>query len=171
MNNALDRLLAHNEILELKARYCRYIDTKQWAALRDLFSPQARFEGFGSAPDGCDADRFVQGVSQRLSNAVSIHHCHMPEIVFLDRDTARGVWAMADHLEWPEPIALREAPDACGFVGYGHYEEEYRRIDGRWYMHFLRLTRLRVDDLSPGPAARRSASLRAASTDWLEKGL
>lgn len=169
MNDALARLLALEEIRALKARYCRYIDTKQWSALRGLFSDGARFEGFGSAPDGCDADSFVRGVSARLREAVSVHHCHMPEIAFLDRDTARGVWAMADHLEWREPIGLREAPQACGFSGYGHYEEEYRRIEDRWLMHFLRLTRLRIDPL-PRPEAERTAPLRAASANWLETG-
>jgi hypothetical protein len=163
---AMQRWLDLEEIRALKARYCRFIDTKQWAALRGLFTDEARFEGFGSAPDGANADAFVRGVSERLRDAVSVHHCHMPEIVLLDDDTARGVWAMADRLEWPGPIALREAPQACGFAGFGHYEEEYRRVDGRWKMHFLRLTRLRID-LLPAAPERPRAALRAASADWL----
>lgn len=166
-----DRSEALEAIHSLKARYCRYIDTKQWEGLRSLFSADARFEGFGSAPDGADADAFVAGVSQRLREAVSIHHCHMPEIVFLSADRARGVWAMNDHLEWPEPLQLKEAPEARGFVGYGHYEEEYAREQGVWKMVFLRLTRLRIDPLNAVGAFPNTAALRRASPDWLDKTL
>lgn len=155
----------------LKARYCRYIDTKQWAALRSLFSESARFEGFGSAPDGADADAFVAGVSARLREAVSIHHCHTPDIVFFGAGHARGVWAMQDHLEWPQPLQLKEAPEARGFVGFGHYEEAYVREHGVWKMDFLRLTRLRIDPLPGGGAFPNTAALRRASPDWLDQAL
>lgn len=164
---SVQRLLDLEDIRALKARYCRAIDTKQWEQLRKLFGPDARFEGFGSAPDGADADAFVAGVSSRLAQAVSVHHCHTPEFVFLDADRARGVWAMQDHLEWPQPLALKEAPQARGFIGYGHYEEEYRRIDGKWHMTFLRLTRLRIDPLPRGKPSKPIVSLRA-SANWLE---
>lgn len=167
MIDLLQRQIDLEEIRALKARYCRAIDTKQWAQLRALFSDDARVEGFGSAPDGADADTFVAGVSTRLRDAISVHHCHMPEIVFLDDHRARGVWAMQDHLEWPAPIALKEAPLAHGFVGYGHYEEEYRRVDGRWRTQFMRLTRLRIDPLAAAPVAQ-PATLRRACTEWLE---
>lgn len=155
-------------IRALKARYCRYIDTKQWDRLRGLFSAGARFEGFGSAPDGSDAGTFVAGVSARLAEAVSIHHCHTPDIVFKAPDRARGVWAMQDFLEWPQPIRLKEAPEARGFIGWGHYEEAYVREDGVWKMDFLRLTRLRIDPLPTGGAFPDTAALRRASPDWLD---
>ena len=96
-----------------------------------------------------------------------MHHSPKPEIVFAGPDSARGIWAMADHLEWPEPLALAEAPGACGFAGYGHYEEEYRRQADGWKLQFMRLTRLRVDPL-PAGGARASRTLRAASPGWLE---
>lgn len=162
-----ERLCALEEIRVLKARYCRAIDTKQWDLLRSLFTEEARFEGFGSAPDGANVDTFVQGVADRLRDAVSVHHCHTPEIVFFGVDVARGIWAMQDVLQWPEPLQLREMPNALGFVGFGHYEEEYRRIDGHWKMHFLRLTRLRIDALSTFERTS-STGLRSASPDWLD---
>lgn len=163
----LEKLEALHEISAVKARYCRYIDTKQWRFLRDLFSADARFEGFGSAPDGCDADTFVKGVSERLSDAVSVHHCHMPEILFQGVGRARAVFAMQDHLEWPSPILLKEAPEARGFVGYGYYEEAYIREHGAWKIQFVRLTRLRIDPLPPGGAFAGTATLRRPSADWL----
>lgn len=167
--NIAERLAALEEIRSLKARYCRYIDTKQWKRLRSLFAPGAAFEGFSSASDGADADDFVHGVSGRLRDAVSVHHCHMPEIVLLDGDRARGVWAMQDHLEWPHPIKFGEAQEVHGFISFGHYEEEYCRIAGTWKFQFVRLTRLRLDWLPPG-SIRDASHLRKCSEDWLSIG-
>ena len=162
----VQRLLDIESIKQLKSRYCRFIDTKQWERLRDLFTADARFEGLGSAPTGAGVEEFVGGISTRLARAVAVHHCHTPDIAFVDADTARGVWAMQDFVQWLEPIELREAPGAQGFVGFGHYEEEYRRIDGQWKIRLLRLTRLRIDPLPPGAPAPRPGFL-AASSDWL----
>ena len=159
------RLADREQLRALKARYCRYVDTKQWTALRGLFDESARFEGFGSAPDGCGPDEFVAGVATRLAPAVSVHACHGPEFVFESTDRARGVWAMTDTLEWPAGHAPSEAPDAIGFVGHGHYEERYVLVGGEWRFEFMRLTRLRItpiDRASPPLGARRQAS-----TDWI----
>lgn len=153
----------------LKAQYCRFIDTKQWDRLGGLFAAGTRFEGFGSAPSGADAATFVKGVSSRLRNVVSIHHCHMPEIVLVGRDRARGLWAMMDYLEWPVGESPKEAEGARGFCGYGHYEEEYVRDAGQWRFSFLRLTRLRIDALAHDhPALRPVAFLHDPL--WLERG-
>ncbi|MDA7419194.1 nuclear transport factor 2 family protein [Xenophilus arseniciresistens] len=164
----LERLESLVSIRQLKSRYCRYIDTKQWEALRGLFTADARFEGFGSAPDGADVQTFVSGVAARLADAVSVHHCHTPEITLLSEDRARGVWAMQDHLQWPRAIALKEAPHASGFQGFGHYEEEYLREAGQWRMHRLRLTRLRIDPLPAATRFPEPASLRCHDPRWLE---
>ena len=43
---------AARAIAETKARYCRFIDTKQWERLASLFTSDCRFEGLGSAPPG-----------------------------------------------------------------------------------------------------------------------
>ena len=157
-------LLAFEHIAQLKARYCRYIDTKQWEALRGLFTAATRFEGFGSAPSGADADTFVAGIRNRLGPVTSIHHCHMPEIAFTGPDSARGIWAMMDYLQWPA-----EVPKETGFFGYGHYEEEYVRTPDGWRFGFLRLTRLRMDPLPPGHV-RSLPGLLAHRPDWLENG-
>ncbi|CAM9917774.1 unnamed protein product, partial [Phaeothamnion confervicola] len=64
--NALDYLLCVDAIRQTKARYCRYIDTKQWERLSSIFTSDCHFEGLGSAPPGADVAMFVQGVSSRL---------------------------------------------------------------------------------------------------------
>lgn len=153
-------------IHQLKARYCRFIDTKQWDKLPTLFTEDARFEGLGSAPTGATVDMFVNGISTRLATVISIHHCHMPEIHFLDADRARGIWAMMDYLQWPEGSGPHEAQGFRGFTAYGHYEEEYRRTQAGWRIAFLRLTRLRIDPLAQ-PAPRNERALLPHSPNWL----
>jgi hypothetical protein len=126
-------------IKQLKARYFRLMDTKQWDEWRGVFADDCRFEGTSRAYAG--PDEFVAGTRARLDPAITIHQGHMPEIVFTGDGTARGVWAMFDWVEWPEPIDHGRG-FGLGFTGYGHYEEEYRREDGGWKIASLRLTRL-----------------------------
>lgn len=156
-------------IKQLKGRYCRIIDTKQWHLLAALFTEDATFDGFGSAPPGATRDMFVAGVSQRLRNAISVHHLHLPEILIIEPDSARGIFPLMDYLEFPPDEAPREAPESAGYIGYGHYEEEYRRQEGHWRIAYSRLSRLRIDPLPAGRPARAADRL-AALPDWLEKG-
>jgi SnoaL-like protein len=161
-------LLSLERIAQLKARYCRYIDTKQWDKLPSVFTADCRFEGLGSAPAGANVGAFVQGVSTRLGPTISVHHVHQPEIVLTSASTAAGVWAMEDFVEWQDGGTVKEAPGSKGFRGYGHYEEEYRNEGGEWKISFLRLTRLRIDPVpADAPPARMGAC--QASLDWIEK--
>ena len=87
--SAIQHILVTESITQLKARHCCFIDTKQWDGLRgELFSADARFDGFGSAPSGADVDTFVRGVANRLQDSISIHQCHMPEMFFAGPNSA-----------------------------------------------------------------------------------
>lgn len=142
--DSLQQLLDLEEIKILKSRYCRYIDGKRWDELQSIFTDDVQFDGFASAPTGSNGAAFVKGVSGRLAKAFTKHHCHTPEITFTSADTARGVWIMSDYMEWPEPIGMEHAPNARGMLGFGYYEEEYRRESDGWRMAFLRLVRTRL---------------------------
>jgi hypothetical protein len=64
----------------------------------------------------------------------------MPEITLTSDTTATGIWAMEDHLWWPEGSPIRH------LHGYGHYHESYEKdADGEWRIKELTLTRLRTD--------------------------
>ena len=139
----LQRLVDIEEIKQLKARYFRAIDTKQWDDFGEVFTTDARLE----VPE---ADMVVDGraeivasVSGALTGATTVHHGHMPEIELTGPDTARGTWAMFDYVEWD----VGEGADRVGLQGYGHYREDYAREDGRWRIARSRLERLRVDPL------------------------
>lgn len=163
---SLDDLLALEAIRQLKASYCRFVDTKQWDRLAGLFLPEARLYGFGSVGDGGTPAEFVAGLAKRLAKVISIHHVHNPEIRLTGPDTARGIWPMMDYLEFTDGAALHEAPESRGFTGWGHYEEDYRRTADGWKFSFMRLTRLRIDPL-PAGHPRPQPGRFAPTRDWM----
>jgi uncharacterized protein (TIGR02246 family) len=130
-------------IKRLKARYFRTLDTQAWDEFGLVFTRDAVLEvpEVDSVSEGRDA--IVDMVSRSLAKARTVHHGHMPEIELTGPDTARGIWAMADYVEWPP----RESGERVGIQGYGHYREEYAREDGEWRISRSRLDRLRVDPL------------------------
>jgi len=158
-------------IKQLKARYFRFVDTKQWDRFRGVFTDDAKFEGFWAS--GETPDEWVASVSRNLAEVTTVHHGHMPEIVITGPDTARGIWAMQDYLEW-EPgsrgyLGVR-VPGQRGILGYGHYEEEYRKEEGGWKLAFLRLTRLRIDPIIGDPLPQHGGWFPSSQQDWLQTG-
>lgn len=142
-----ERLAAIEEIKQLKARYFRCMDTKDWAGLQAVFAPDAELDMRGEAADKSKAaEGLVTGaanIADFIRNAVldlvTVHHGHMPEIAITSATTATGIWAMEDLLRWPEGAAIRT------LHGFGHYHETYRRLDDGWRIQSSRLSRLRVD--------------------------
>jgi uncharacterized protein (TIGR02246 family) len=139
----LQRILDTEAIKQLKARYFRCIDRKDWDAFGQVFAPDAVLEVPEVDMVTTGRDAIVAFVSGALEGAQTVHHGHMPEIELTGTDTARGTWAMFDYVEWPSPAA----GDRVGLNGYGHYVEEYVREDGEWRIARSRLERLRVDPL------------------------
>jgi hypothetical protein len=152
-----------NELMRLKARYFRFVDTKAWADFGDLFtedaimiapSMDARVEGRAA---------IVEAVSTFLKDVISVHHGRMPEIDIQDDSHATAIWAMEDHLWSTDPTATQ----AC-VHGYGHYHEQYIAAGGRWRIRETRITRLYVEvvrryqELHPNPAGTSAAIIG----DW-----
>jgi ketosteroid isomerase-like protein len=165
MNVADAGTLVHIEnIKQLKARYFRFVDSKQWDALRDVFTDDVLFYFESPTPAIDSADSFVAFISQRLATAVSVHHGHMPEISIIDDSNATGVWAMYDWVDDPD--------HGRAFQGYGHYRERYRRgSDGNWRISELRLERIRVDPVEPGKGnvARTTPAPRCDDTAVVDR--
>lgn len=164
--SAADELVAFEVIRQLKAKYCRFVDTKQWELLQALFTPDACLEGFGSVPDGSSPAEFVDGVSKRLQTATTIHHVQAPEIALLGPDTARGIWSMMDYVQFAADQPVSDQAADRGWRGWGYYEEEYARDAGEWRITYMRLVRQRMDWLAadhPQPTTGR----HAPRPDWL----
>lgn len=128
-------------IRRLKARYFRCIDTKDWAGLRDVVCDDIDIDVHAdSGRRYAGGDAFVASVQRTLTDAVSVHHGHMPEIEMTSSTTATGIWSMEDEIWFPEGAPIRY------LHGYGHYHETYRREpDGQWRIATMRLVRLRRD--------------------------
>jgi hypothetical protein len=135
-----DELVAIEAIKQLKARYFRSMDIKDWKGMRAVFADSARIalpDDDGSVHD--DIDAFMVMLEDRLGDVTTVHHGHMPEITLTTPTTATGIWAMEDLLRWPDGGPFRQ------LHGFGHYHETYENIDGDWLIGTLTLTRLRVD--------------------------
>lgn len=160
------------EICEAKARYFRFLDSRQWDALSGIFTDDARIEGMPAAWGQLDSpSAFIMRASEHFSKGVvSVHHGHMPEITATGPDTARGIWAMEDYVTWPRGDRIYRGvrnPNQWGIKGYGHYEDEFRRVEGKWRISFLRLTRLRIDPLVGTEATDPGFEMVRLSNDWL----
>lgn len=140
--DALERLEAVEAIRNLKARYFRYMDTKQWDDLPLVFTADMQV----ISPDGEvwmeGGDAFAASLKTSLEHSVSCHQGFTAEIQILDENNAVGIWAMQDVIEW-EHGHPREGWKSI--VGRGHYHETYRRVAGEWRIATLCLTRLRLD--------------------------
>jgi hypothetical protein len=161
--------LDYREIENLKGKYFRSVDSKDWSALRGLYVDDAQFEGF--VFDAATPDVFVSGVADFLTGALSIHHGCNPELRALTKDLVRGVWAMHDIVVWPAGSRSYKnicSPHLSGIEGYGHYEEEYRRTIKGWRISLQRLTRLRVEPLMGEASGLSVEGLRGMTPHWME---
>ena len=108
-------------IKQLKARYFRTMDTKDWAAMRGVFTDDVVMdttEAGGDVTSG--ADRFIAFLREAIGSVITVHHGHMPEIELTGADTATGIWAMYDFVDMPQLV----------LHGWGHYHEEYAKQNG-----------------------------------------
>jgi hypothetical protein len=156
------RLLDIEAIKQLKAKYFLFMDCKQWEEWRGLFTDDLRVEGTKQPPDG-SRDAFVDGVRDALTGVQTCHQGHTPIIELTSERTARGVWAMFDELRFPDGHPWSEGYPRR--LGYGHYEEEYRKEAGSWRISFLRLARLWVWREQGGPLVE--GGIPSAGKAWL----
>lgn len=125
-------------ICAVKARYCRFMDTKQWDAWRDLFT-----EDYELDVSEAGGPPLIKGRSEALEmamsfvlTAVTVHQVHIPEIQ-IKGDTAEGIWAMQDRVIFGN--------DGPSLTGFGHYRDRFRKVEGEWKISASKLTRLHVD--------------------------
>jgi hypothetical protein len=168
--NDVEKLLAIEEIKKLKARYFRFLDTKDWAGFESVFtldvevdsrqsfiafehatglwvlneSPVAEKDALNPTMNMIGREALRAGF-ESLKNVTTVHHGHMPEIEITSPTTATGIWAMEDQLRWAEG-QWPAAPSYTRLVGYGHYVETYQKgSDGQWRIKTVALNRIRVD--------------------------
>jgi len=151
--DAAARLLAIEEIKQLKGRYFRLMDTKDWSALRAVFCDDAVFDaraslsidGHGEGGRAAESNDWIYHggdviaafIKGAVGSSRTVHHGHCHEIELKSPDEASGVIAMEDQI-WDQ------TGTTMTLHGCGHYHETYRRIGDRWRIHTSRITRLYV---------------------------
>ncbi len=128
-------------IRQLKARYFRTMDTKDWGAMRGVFTDDVIVDtsaAGGNVVRG--AEEFIAFLEETLRGTVTVHQGHMPEIELTSPTTAAGIWALNDLVIWPDGTRL---------TGYGHYHETYEKVGEEWRIKSSTLTRLHQDVTLP----------------------
>lgn len=168
----VDRLLAIEDIKQLKARYFRCVDQKDWECWRNVFAPDFVYQRpSGEIRGGDGMIEFIRmvGLSDRVK---TVHHGHMPEIEILSPTTARGIWAANYLHHYPlgqpyETTGKEVAAPGKGNETFTYYYETYVKIDGKWLIQTMDNAshRLRTDDsggiLIPEPAQTSKQTSKA----------
>jgi hypothetical protein len=155
--NDIERLIAIEEIKQLKGRYLRALDLKDWDLMSTIFTDDAVADYRGGATNphtGINAvpgptegiqiggDTIVRGLSGAVAKMdVAIHHVSVPEIKITSETTAEAIWPMINRNRMQPGGPVSEE------IGWGHYHETYESVDGQWKIKTLRLSRLRVDHI------------------------
>lgn len=139
------RLVAIEEIRQLKARYFHCVDHQQWDDWVVLvWTPDAELHvpDFRDAPF-VGAATIAEWSASMMVGCVSIHHGYTPIIEIISANEARGLWAMEDLIFREAAFVTDGKPSSIH--GWGHYHETYVKTDAGWRIAKSRLTRLRVE--------------------------
>ena len=127
----LDRRLKKLEDIEslkqLKYRYWRHLDMKQWDQLAQLFAADATVCYSSGKYEFKGVDQIMHFLSESLGEArgsVTIHHGHHPEIELLSDTSARGTWALYNY--------MFNVKETRGIRIGAYYEDTYVKLAGAW---------------------------------------
>ena len=117
-------LVTFRELEELKYRYVRALDTKDWDLFHACFTEDATAV-YGTRLTFTGPDDIVAFMRENLGpTMITLHQVHHPELV-VDGDTATGTWGLQDRVIMTEHKLLLD--------GASYYLDDYRRgEDGRW---------------------------------------
>ena len=140
----IERLVAIQEIKQVKANYFWGLDHKDWDLWRrEVWASHGRLE----VPEVNEAyeplEKVIEAVSSQVGDQVSVHHGHQPIIEFTSDTEAKVIWAMEDRLYRSKEYPLHDG--STYLHGFGHYHETYVKLDVGWRIQSSRLTRLRLE--------------------------
>ena len=137
-DDALRRLVAIEEIRQLKHLYCLHCDRGyEPDAIAALFTEDAVWNGglTGQAIGRAAIRDFFAAVSGRFPYAA---HLVTNPIITVDGDSARGDWRML------MPCIIEDGTARYSAIQCSEYNETYRREDGRWLIASLKVRRHRM---------------------------
>lgn len=147
--SAADRLWAIEEIHQLKARYIRCLDLKDWVCWEGVFAPTFHFKNGNTEWHGPKEMIEATHPTGLFDRVKTVHHAHMPEIEIVSPTTARGIWSADFFHYYPKEGA---APLGSEIVSPGHwnrvealYYDTYVKIGGRWFIQSEEIRTLREE--------------------------
>ena len=153
--DSLQELIDIEAIKQLKARYMRGVDTKDWELLASTFAPDARsvYSGGKYSFEGRDAIMGFLSESLGRRDIATLHHAHTPEIEITSETTARGTWYLEDFVI-NEAQGTEHMPGGTQLHGTGIYSDEYVKIDGEWKIALTGYERIFEDHQPRHPDSR-----------------
>ena len=141
----MEDLIAIEEIKQLKARYCYYLDMKEWDNFVETLTEDVTIDvDIAVSTNQRDPKPIPQvkgrstqrvKIERMAAEAYTVHQVHSPMIELTSSTTAKAIWAMEDVIE----------KSGFSLHGRGHYRETYRKeADGKWYIASIHLTRTLV---------------------------
>lgn len=150
--NDLERLVAIEEIKQLRAKYFRGVDSCDAELVKSILAEDCVLDYMGCCTDPATGRDFIPAMNVVLQGRdawrsdgmsalgiVSVHQGHTCEIEFTSDTTARGIWSMTDRLYFPP------GGEFSLMTGYGHYNETYEKTDDGWKLKTTHITRIRVE--------------------------
>ena len=119
-------LEAFELIKQVKYRYFRALDTKNWALLSACLTNDsiARYDDGKYSFDG--REQIVSFLKHALNSTskITLHQGHHPELDLEDDNNAKGIWYLRNIvIDLDRNTTLR---------GAGFYNDKYQKIDGNW---------------------------------------
>ncbi|GAA4330916.1 nuclear transport factor 2 family protein [Variovorax defluvii] len=128
-------------IRQKKAKYCRFVDTKQWKQFEALALPDARFIFYDVngkvLHDFPSPESLLAPTARLLDGARSSHRVSNSELSLISETQVEAIWAMEDYLVFP----AKNGKPATAMRGYGHYHEIWECKEDDWFLKKLELTR------------------------------
>lgn len=131
-------LVCFYELTQAKARYCRALDTKDWATLAGLLTAGVEVDLAADNPDIdpiVGRDTVLAALKSSVEGARTVHQVHLPEIE-VNGDEACVTWAVQERVVWDNGTSL---------VASGRYDDLWVRSGGEWKLASLRLTNTFLD--------------------------
>lgn len=153
-----DDLVEIEHIRQLKYRYVRFIDTKRWDDLAELFTPDATASYGGGATERAGREAIMAFLVESMADEemLTSHKVHQPEITLTASDRATGVWALDD------VVVLGRL--GMTVRGASFYDDRYAKVDGDWRIAHTGYRRI-FEEIEP-----RRPDLKLTASWWGTEG-
>ncbi|MCE2391452.1 MAG: nuclear transport factor 2 family protein [Proteobacteria bacterium] len=120
LEERIQALEDRDEIRELTARYCHAVVRKDGPALAGMFCEDGEMRMGETVMRG--REELLDGYSGPALTDIAPKPFIQNHVIELDGDRASGLCS----------AELRLVQDGEAYTAAGHYEDEYRRVDGTW---------------------------------------